>query len=107
MSRTMKVRNGSGIINKGMSTGNATNIYRLLRIARNMPVKDLAVELRVTNAYINAIENGSRTPSSRLNRDYAEALGVEEDLILNFSKDNADESRFEWLMLKLLQSICW
>ena len=34
------------------------NIFRLLRIARDRKVKDLADELLVTPAYINAIEKG-------------------------------------------------
>jgi DNA-binding XRE family transcriptional regulator len=95
-----------GIIGSEMATANTTNIYRLLRIARDRKVKDLAEELGVTPAYINAIESGNRTPSPRVVRDYSEALGVDEELILNFSKENSDLSGFEKIMLRLLQTIC-
>ena len=61
---------------------NEANVYKLVRLARNVSVKDLAEELRVTAAYINAIENGSRIPSERLIRDYSVALGVSEELLL-------------------------
>ena len=57
------------------------NIFRLLRIARDRKVKDLADELLVTPAYINAIEKGDRQPSERLVRDYARALDVDEQVI--------------------------
>ena len=43
---------------KQKSTGENRNIFRLLRIARDRKVKDLADELLVTPAYINAIEKG-------------------------------------------------
>ena len=42
------------------------NIFRLLRIARDKKVKDLAEDLLVTPAYINAIEKGKIIPSDRL-----------------------------------------
>ena len=38
------------------------NIFRLLRIAREKKVKDIAEDLLVTPAYINAIEKGKRIP---------------------------------------------
>ena len=63
------------------------NIFRLLRIARDIKVTDLAKILRVTPAYINAIERGERIPSDRLLRDYAQTLKVSEELILTFNKE--------------------
>ena len=82
------------------------NVFRLLRIARNKKVKDLANELSVTPAYINAIEKGERTPSLRLIQDYAQALGVNVDTILAFSSEEQDHPKFETALLKLLQIIC-
>ncbi len=81
------------------------NIYRLLRIARDKKVKDLADDLLVTPAYINAIEKGDRQPSDRLIRDYARALNVDEKIIKNFSKTDSNLN-FEHLLLSLLQKIC-
>ena len=85
---------------------NKLNIFRLLRIARDIKVKDLAQELSVTPAYINAIENGERFPSDRLLKDYAQALGVEKDTILNFKLEYQKNKKFENVLLTLLQMIC-
>lgn len=82
------------------------NVFRLLRIARDKKVKDLAQELSVTPAYINAIENGERFPSGRLLRDYAQALGVSEETILNFRPEDHKNRKFENVLLSLLQMIC-
>mgnify|MGYP002679772768 CR=1 FL=1 len=46
------------------------NIYRLLRIAKDLKTKEVADELRVATAYVSAIEKGKRTPSVRLRRNY-------------------------------------
>lgn len=81
------------------------NIYRLLRIARDKKVKELADDLLVTPAYINAIEKGDRTPSDRLIRDYARALNIDEQIIKNFSTESATNTSFEKLLLSLLQAI--
>ena len=82
------------------------NIFRLLRIARNIKVKDLAAELSVSPAYITAIENGDRYPSDRLLRDYAIALDVDEEVIRTFNPNEHKNTRFENLLLYLLQLIC-
>ena len=88
------------------STNNNLNIFRLLRIARDKKVKELANDLLVTPAYINAIEKGDRKPSERLIRDYAEALNVDEQIIKNFSKNTTSNTNFEHFLLSLLQTIC-
>ena len=82
---------------------NHTNIFYLLRIARNKKVKELAEDLRVTSAYINAIEKGKRTPSIRLIKDYAEVLDIDERIIHSFIDKN---ERFENMLLSLLKVIC-
>ena len=81
------------------------NIFRLLRIARNLKVADIADALSVTYAYINAIENGTRYPSDRLLRDYAIVLDVDEEIIRTFNPDTLENTRFENLMLHVLQLI--
>lgn len=82
------------------------NIYRLLRIARDKKVKDIAEKLNVTSAYINAIESGDRKPSKKLLKDYAQALDVKEETILYFHHISKKEMKFEHFMLKILQIIC-
>ncbi len=82
------------------------NVFRLLRLARNLKVKDLAQELSVSSAYINAIENGERFPSERLLRDYAKALGVSSEIFQTFRPEEHKDKRFENVLLSLLQLIC-
>ncbi len=82
------------------------NVFRLLRLARNLKVKDLAQELSVSSAYINAIENGERFPSERLLRDYAKALGVSPEIFQIFRPEEHKDKRFENVLLSLLQLIC-
>lgn len=78
------------------------NIYRLLRIAKDLKAKEVANELRVATAYVSAIEKGERTPSVRLRRNYAKLFQIDEDYIVSFTP----EKDFEHTMLKLLEIIC-
>ena len=82
------------------------NVFRLLRIARKMRVKDVAEELAITPAYIHAIENGEKFPSGRLLRDYAKVLDVKEETILTFKPEEQKTPRFENALLYLLKIIC-
>ena len=77
------------------------NIFRLLRIARDKKVKDLAEDLLV-----NAIEKGKRIPSDRLIRDYAQVLDVDEKIIKKFSGIEKENTCFEKFLLELLKMIC-
>lgn len=109
------IRGSSSILNsqKGIKmenqlekTNSNLNIFRLLRIARDKKVKELAEDLLVTPAYINAIEKGDRKPSERLIRDYAEVLKVDEEIIKTFSENSTSNTSFERFLLSLLQTIC-
>ena len=81
------------------------NVYRLLRIARDIKVKDLAAELEVTPGYISMIEKGEKLPSRELLGKYAEALDVSTDLLYSFHPDSSGPHIFEKTLLKLLQKI--
>ena len=72
------------------------NIFRLLRIARDKKVKDLAEDLLVTPAI----------PSDRLIRDYAQVLDVDEKIIKKFSGIEKENTCFEKFLLELLKMIC-
>lgn len=89
-----------------MESNEELNIFKLLRIARNIRVKDLSEELSISTAYINSIEKGERFPSERLLRDYAIALGVDEDVFRTFKPEERKNRRFENVLLSLLQMIC-
>lgn len=88
------------------SQDNTLNVFRLLRIARDKKIKDLAQELSITPAYIHEIEKGRRFPSNRLLRDYAQALGVSAEMILNFKVEDHTNQKFENVLLSLLQILC-
>ena len=91
---------------KELEKNKKLNVFRLLRIARDKKVKDLAEELSVTPAYIHAIENGERFPADRLLNDYAQALGVSVETILNFKPNGTGNNKFENILLSLLRMIC-
>lgn len=92
--------------NNDTSTKSNLNIFRLLRIARDKKVKELANDLLVTPAYINAIEKGERKPSERLVRDYARVLNVDPQVIKTFLETPNSNTNFEHFLLSLLQTIC-
>lgn len=81
------------------------NVYRLLRIARDLKVKDVAEHLKVSTSYISAIEAGKREPSTKLIADYAEVLGVDANTLLFFRESKNHPSKFENFLLLLLQKI--
>ncbi|MBE5063002.1 helix-turn-helix transcriptional regulator [Lachnospiraceae bacterium DSM 108991] len=90
-----------------MNNNSDLNVFRLLRIARNKRIKEVADELSITPAYVHAIESGKNFPSGRLLRDYAKVLGVSEETILNFKpEENKKDLVFENTLLRLLQIIC-
>ena len=83
------------------------NVFKLTRIARNLTVKDVAIQLEVTPAYINAIEKGEKFPSSKLLRCYAKVLNVPADILLTFEPTDTSKSMaFERTLLRLLKLIC-
>lgn len=79
------------------------NVYRLLRIAHDMQIKYLAEKLQVTSAYICAIENGSRNPSEKVIKKYADFFRIDGTILKTF--DNHHVS-FERDLLRLLTIIC-
>lgn len=89
-----------------MNNNSELNVFRLLRIARNKKVKEIAEELSITPAYVHAIESGKNFPSGRLLKDYAKVLGVDEKTIVNFKPDKKNNLVFENSLLRLLQIIC-
>lgn len=81
------------------------NVYRLLRIARDLRVKDVADALGITPAYVNAIEAGKREPSMKLIPEYAQILGVDENTLFYFRNPQNQPLKFEQFLLAVLQKI--
>lgn len=82
------------------------NLYRLLRIARNMPVHTLAEKIGVTNSYINAIDKGTRTPSQRLEKSILTALDISPVQFAYMQQENAHIEQFEQALLMVLRVLC-
>lgn len=82
------------------------NIFKVLRMIRNLKVSDLAKMLDTSSANISSIEAGRHQPSRRLLRDYAKALGVTPEFIANHvpNAENKD-SRFENYLFNVLGDV--
>lgn len=87
------------------STKGENNVYRLLRIARDLKVREVAEMVGVTPAYINAIESGKREPSLDKIPAYAKALRVDENTLFYFREAESTYGTFEKFMLKILKTI--
>ena len=81
------------------------NVYRLLRIARDLRVKDVADAMGVTPAYISAIEAGKREPSIKLIPAYAKALQVDENTLFYFRDPKNKPGKFEYFLTAVLNRI--
>ena len=85
------------------------NIFKFLRMIRDIKVTDLAKTLDVSPANISSIEAGRHSPSKRLLEDYAQALGVTPDFINNHlpgsenSENGAD--RYEEYLFSVLNDV--
>lgn len=89
---------------------NERNIFRVLRMIRDIKVTDLAKTLDVSPANISSIEAGRHNPGKRLLKDYAHALGVTPDFISNHisydnSTENSNENRYEEYLFSILNEV--
>ncbi len=80
------------------------SVYYYFRVLRKKEVKDLAEELMVSKSYIHAIENGTKEPSVRLFRDYAKALGIDQEVMRKLVDDSKKFS-IERIMIRLLKEV--
>lgn len=83
------------------------NVYKLLRIANNKSVSELAGEIGVSASYISEVEKGKRLPSNALRKKYSEVLGVKESTILYFDEESREKNLgFQELLLLILKKVC-
>ena len=80
------------------------NIFRLIRLARDLRTSDVASMMGCTTAYVSQVENGERKPTVEWIGDFCKKLDVREDVVQHF--DNNSEGTFERKMLSVLQTIC-
>lgn len=86
---------------KGLGT-----VLRLLRIANNLSVEELAQRLEVSSAYIGEIEANNKKPSLDLISKYSEVFGVNKSTIMYFDGEGAIyEDSYKKLLLAILEQI--
>lgn len=82
------------------------NIYKVLRLIRDLKVSELAEMLDTSAANICGIESGRHNPSRRLLRDYAKALGVTPEFIANHAPNSeGKDPQFEEYLYGVLTDV--
>jgi len=95
-------------MNSQIHTGNKGlgNVLKLLRIANEMSIKDLATKMAVSSTYISEVEANNKKPSLDMLTKYSEALNVNKSAILYFDEEGAKISyHYQKLLLKILEQI--
>ena len=87
-------------------------IFKYLRIANDMKVKELSERFGVSHAHILRIESGAKQPSERLIKEYCKVFGVSERLLKYFhSEISGNEQKgkkytCKEILLLILKAIC-
>lgn len=85
---------------------NVSECIRILMISRDIKPVDLANELRVTPAYINAIANNAKVPSIRLIEDFLEYFDIsfeEFSYLVDYYNSYNGEAKFEQTLYETLK----
>lgn len=86
--------------------GGLGNVLKLLRIANDMSVKELADKMEVSSTYITEVEANNKNPSLNTLAKFSEALGVSKSTILYFDEEGSKHDyNYQQLLLKILQAI--
>lgn len=86
--------------------GKLGSVLKLLRIANNMTVKELAEKMEVSSTYITEVEANNKNPSLNTLTKYSTALGVSRSAILYFDEEGSKNGyNYQELLLKILQEI--
>ena len=82
------------------------NVLKLLRIANEMSVKDLATRMSVSSTYISEVEANNKKPSLDMLSRYSEALNVSKSTILYFDEVGEKSGyNYQHLLLEILTEI--
>lgn len=82
-------------------------VLRLLRIANNYSIAEIATKLDVTPSFISKIENGVKKPSQDLLEKYCKVLKIKMKTLKFFEKENEENDyRYQELLLLILEKIC-
>lgn len=94
-----------------MDNDNISEVLRLLRIANDLTIKEMATKLEVTPPYISNIERGKKKPSESILNKYSKILNVDMKGITFFIEENNKSEKsekgfsFQKLLLKILEKI--
>ena len=85
------------------SVDNVRSLFRLMRLANKMTLKDVATKAGISSSYLSKIENNERTPdySMLLNISHALDASFEEIVLATYISNDIPEScwkdNFEYL----------
>jgi len=82
------------------------NVLRLLRIANDLTIKELAKKMDVSSTYISEIEANNKKPSLEIITKYSNVLNVNRSSIMFFDEEGEKNGyNYQKLLLDILQKI--
>lgn len=82
------------------------NVLKLIRIARELSIKDLSEKMGVSPAYISEVEANSKSPSLEMLARFSEALKINRSNILYFDEQGQKNGyNYQQLLYSILQKI--
>ena len=85
---------------------NTGEVLRLLRVAYDLSISDLADKINVSKSYIAEIEKGIKTPSEKIIQNYSIGLNIPEST-LQYLLDSYSQKHlpYQELLMKILRKI--
>lgn len=81
-------------------------VLKLLRIANDLSIKDLAKKMEVSSAYISEIEANNKKPSYEMITKYSNVLNVSRSSIMFFDEEGEkNDYNYQILLLDILKKI--
>lgn len=82
------------------------NVFKLIRIAMDLSVKEVAEQLGVSSAYICEIEANNKKPSMAMIEKYCNFFEISKSTLFLFEEEgNKINYDYQKLLLQILQSI--
>ena len=86
---------------------NLNDVLRLLRIAHDYTICDLAAKLDVSRSHLSRVERGEKNPSKELIRKYSDFFKISMETIEFFdTQKNKENMEYQKLLLLVLNKIC-
>lgn len=85
-----------------------SDVLRLLRIANDLSITELANKIGVSKSYVSELERGlKKRPSLDLIDKYSEALNVDKQTIMFFIDDfsNSQKEQYQIRLFKILKKL--